>query len=90
MSHSSHRIWILVKLLNFFGQSTLLFSLRLFCSWLKVNKQRYAIVFRRGSLFNDGAAVPDHVTFLNQVTYSGNLAQTELPIERKPNQITFG
>ena len=35
-------------------------------------------------------AVPDHVTFLNQVTYSGNLVQTELPIERKPNQITFG
>ena len=34
--------------------------------------------------------VPDHVTFLNQVTYSGNLVQTELPIERKPNQITFG
>ena len=25
-------------------------------------------------------AVPDHVTFLNQVTYSGNLVQTELPI----------
>ena len=23
--------------------------------------------------------VPDHVTFLNQVTYSGNLVQTELP-----------
>ena len=36
------------------------------------------------------AHVPDHVTFLNQVTYSGNLVQTELPIERKPNQITFG
>ena len=35
-------------------------------------------------------SVPDHVTFLNQVTYSGNLVQTELPIERKPNQITFG
>ena len=34
--------------------------------------------------------VPDHVIFLNQVTYSGNLVQTELPIERKPNQITFG
>ena len=34
--------------------------------------------------------VPDYVTFLNQVTYSGNLVQTELPIERKPNQITFG
>ena len=34
--------------------------------------------------------VPDHVTFLNQVTYSSNLVQTELPIERKPNQITFG
>ena len=34
--------------------------------------------------------VPDHVTFLNQVTYSGNLVQTELPIERKPNQVTFG
>ena len=34
--------------------------------------------------------VPDHVTFLNQVTYSGNLVQTELPIEWKPNQITFG
>ena len=34
--------------------------------------------------------VPDHVTFLNQVTYLGNLVQTELPIERKPNQITFG
>ena len=34
--------------------------------------------------------VPDHVTFLNQVTYSGTLVQTELPIERKPNQITFG
>ena len=32
--------------------------------------------------------VPDYVTFLNQVTYSGNLVQTELPIERKPNQIT--
>ena len=31
--------------------------------------------------------VPDHVTFLNQVTYSDNLVQTELPIERKPNQI---
>ena len=28
--------------------------------------------------------------FLNQVTYSGDLVQTELPIERKPNQITFG
>ena len=37
-----------------------------------------------------GIAVPDYVTFLNQVTYSGNLVQTELPIERKPNQITFG
>ena len=35
-------------------------------------------------------AVPDHVTFLDQVTYSGNLVQTELPIERKPNQIAFG
>ena len=35
-------------------------------------------------------SVPDHVTFLNQVTYSGNLVQTELPVERKPNQITFG
>ena len=34
--------------------------------------------------------VPDHVTFLNQVTSSGNLVQTELPIERKPKQITFG
>ena len=34
--------------------------------------------------------VPDHVTFSNQVTYSGNLVQTELPIERKPNQIAFG
>ena len=34
--------------------------------------------------------VPDHVTFSNQVTYLGNLVQTELPIERKPNQITFG
>ena len=34
--------------------------------------------------------VPDHVTFLNKVTYSGNLVQTEVPIERKPNQITFG
>ena len=34
--------------------------------------------------------VPDHVTFLNQVTYTGNLVQTELPIEQKPNQITFG
>ena len=34
--------------------------------------------------------VLDHVTFLNQVTYSGNLVQTELSIERKPNQITFG
>ena len=36
------------------------------------------------------ASVPDHVTFLSQVTYSGNLVQAELPIERKPNQITFG
>ena len=39
---------------------------------------------------DDLDAVTDHVTFLNQVTYSGNLVQTELPIERKPNQITFG
>ena len=29
------------------------------------------------------------VTFLSQVTYSGNLVQTELPIEWKPNQITL-
>ena len=35
-------------------------------------------------------SVPDQVTFLNQVTYSDNLVQTELPIERKPNQITVG
>ena len=34
--------------------------------------------------------VPDHVAFLNQVTCSGNLVQTELPIEWKQNQITFG
>ena len=39
---------------------------------------------------NCNDVVPDHVTFLNQVTYSGNLVQTELSIERKPNQITFG
>ena len=25
----------------------------------------------------ESGAVPDHVTFLNQVTYSGNLVQTE-------------
>ena len=40
--------------------------------------------------FRNLVHVPDHVTFLNQVTYSGTLVQTELPIERKPNQITFG
>ena len=40
--------------------------------------------------FRNHVHVPVYVTFLNQVTYSGNLVQTELPIERKPNQITFG
>ena len=41
-------------------------------------------------IVNQNNVVPDRVTVLNQVTYSGNLVQTELPIERKPNQITFG
>ena len=40
------------------------------------------------NLINDH--IPDHVTFFKQITYSGNFVQTELPIERKPNQITFG
>ena len=40
--------------------------------------------------YENNGFVPDHVTFLNQVTYSGNLVQAKLPIERKPNQITFG
>ena len=43
----------------------------------------------KSSRRQDTVYVPDHVTFLNQVTYLGNLVQTELPIERKPNQITF-
>ena len=47
-------------------------------------------VFKVKWHFDPFECVPDHVTFLNQVTYSGNLVQTELPIERNPNQITFG
>ena len=46
--------------------------------------------FKQTIKMSTRVTVPDHVTFLNQVTYSGNLVQTELPIERKPNQITFG
>ena len=54
--------------------------------WIASNNFIY--ISYRKFLFN--LIVPDHVTFLNQVTYSGNLVQTELPIERNPNQITFG
>ena len=34
--------------------------------------------------------IHSRIDVLDHVTYSGNLVQTELPIERKPNQITFG
>ena len=34
----------------------------------------------------DNGLVPDHVTFLNQVTYSGNLVQTEYSYLSNENQ----
>ena len=56
-------------------------------SFYRNTVQYYVVLYF--TLLCVSVTVPDHVTFLNQVTYSGNLVQTELPIERKPNQITF-
>ena len=64
------------------------------CLIIQMNSRNCDMKNKKGSFQlihpNNDWIVPDHVAFLNQVTYSGNLVQTELPIERKPNQITFG
>ena len=86
------RVWAVIQLSlakNEAEEIVLLLSFKInVCS--RQSQHQNSPQSRYEKLIEELYTVPDHVTFLNQATYSGNLVQTELPIERKPNQITFG